>query len=172
MTRGVPDSEPTVEQLSPDDWEALRSVRLAALADAPYAFASALDQERGYDERQWRSFLAAATWFVTRRRGEIVGVVALLLEAGEEPERHLVSMWVARQLRGTGIARTLLDAALSDAADGGTKIVSLWVADGNARARRFYERSGFSSTGRRQPLPSAPELGEELLALRLDARPG
>jgi ribosomal protein S18 acetylase RimI-like enzyme len=171
VTEGVPSSGPTVERLSLADWEALRSVRLAALADAPYAFASSLELERGYDEPRWRSFLAAATWFVARCGGQIVGVVALLLEAGGSAERHLVSMWVAPQVRGTGTARRLLDAALASAADDGTEIVSLWVADGNARARRFYEQAGFSSSGQRQPLPSAPELGEELLALRLEARP-
>lgn len=39
--------------------------------------------------------------------------------------------------------------------------------DGNPRARSFYERVGFSPTGQRQPLPSAPEIGEELLQRRV-----
>jgi ribosomal protein S18 acetylase RimI-like enzyme len=39
--------------------------------------------------------------------------------------------------------------------------VSLWVADGNDRARRFYERLGFTGTDERQPLPSDPGTTEE-----------
>ena len=49
------------------------------------------------------------------------------------------------------------------AADGGAGTVALWVADGNDRARRCYERLGFVPTGVRQPLPSDPAVGEELL---------
>jgi ribosomal protein S18 acetylase RimI-like enzyme len=45
--------------------------------------------------------------------------------------------------------------------------VTLWIADGNARARRLYERLGFVSTGRRQSLPSDPSVGEEELIRRL-----
>lgn len=38
-----------------------------------------------------------------------------------------------------------------------------WVSDSSPRARRFYERLGFRTTGQRGSLPSAPEIGEELL---------
>jgi hypothetical protein len=43
----------------------------------------------------------------------------------------------------------------------------LWVADGNTAAMRAYERAGFVPTGRRQPLPSDPAVGEEQWALAL-----
>ena len=46
------------------------------------------------------------------------------------------------------------------AADG-ARTVSLWVGDGNARARRLYERLGFTGAGERQPLFSDPRIGEE-----------
>jgi ribosomal protein S18 acetylase RimI-like enzyme len=153
-----------IERLGPDGWRELRDVRLVALADAPLAFASTLDRERGYDEARWRALLRGATWFVARTPEAVVGVVALLPEGAQED--HVVSMWVARDHRGSGTAQALLAAALS-AVRPGTEAVVLWVADGNARARRFYEGAGFRATGERQPLPSAPHLGEEKLRLRL-----
>jgi ribosomal protein S18 acetylase RimI-like enzyme len=60
----------------------------------------------------------------------------------------------------------LLEAALASARPG-PDAVMLWVADGNLRARRFYERAGFRSTGERQPVAAAPHIGEEKLRLRL-----
>jgi GNAT superfamily N-acetyltransferase len=159
-----------IERLGDDEWWVLRDVRLAALADAPHAFASTLERERGYDEREWRSFLRAGAWFVARKAGRVVGVVALLPEQGRADERSLVSMWVDPQARGGGTSAGLLTAALDLAGQDGAELVGLWVADGNTRARRFYERVGFCSTGERQPLPSAPEVGEERLSLRLASR--
>jgi hypothetical protein len=43
------------------------------------------------------------------------------------------------------------------------------VADGNVAAIRAYARAGFVATGRRQPLPSKPAVGEEQWVLALTA---
>jgi ribosomal protein S18 acetylase RimI-like enzyme len=57
----------------------------------------------------------------------------------------------------------------SQAREDGAAAVRLFVVDGNDRTRRFYERLGFEPTGERQPLPSDPEVGEELLRRSLPA---
>jgi hypothetical protein len=44
-----------VRQLVADDWAVARGARLAALAEAPYAFASTLAKEQAYDDEVWRS---------------------------------------------------------------------------------------------------------------------
>ena len=50
------------------DWAALREVRLAALADAPAAFASTLDLEREFDDAEWQRRAGATPWFAARDR--------------------------------------------------------------------------------------------------------
>jgi ribosomal protein S18 acetylase RimI-like enzyme len=47
--------------------------------------------------------------------------------------------------------------------------VHLWVTETNKAARRMYERSGFTPTGERQPLPSDPALMELAMARAVTA---
>lgn len=65
-------------------------------------------------------------------------------------EWHLVSMWVSPQVRGSGVAGLLVDAAAAQVRAAGAARLTLWVAEGNERARAFYRRMGFRSAGRRQ----------------------
>jgi RimJ/RimL family protein N-acetyltransferase len=156
-----------VHRIGPDDWRDLRDVRLRALLDAPRAFASTHAREVAFDESRWRARIAGGPWWLARRNGVPVGLVAGYGTDDEPGVRHLVSMWVAPSSRGTGAATALAEAVVAWAADDGARVVSLWVADGNERARRFYERLGFAGTGDRQPLPSAPEIGEERMERRV-----
>jgi GNAT superfamily N-acetyltransferase len=48
---------------------------------------------------------------------------------------------------GTGVGRGLMTAALDLLRDAGFTEVTLWVLDSNDRARRFYERAGFTADG-------------------------
>jgi ribosomal protein S18 acetylase RimI-like enzyme len=150
-----------VRRVEPDQWAELRDVRLRALADAPHAFASTHAREVAFDESEWRRRIAGGPWWVARADGAAVGLVAGYRT--DDDVRHLVSMWVDTAHRGTGAAARLVEAVCRWAIDDGGRVVSLWVADGNDGARRFYERLGFTGTGERQPLPSAPEIGEERL---------
>jgi ribosomal protein S18 acetylase RimI-like enzyme len=78
-------------------------------------------------------------------------------------------MWVSPQVRGSGVADRLVDAATARVRAAGGSAVTLWVAIGNARARGFYQRMGFRSTGIRQVYqrPGAADLDEEELTLDL-----
>jgi ribosomal protein S18 acetylase RimI-like enzyme len=100
-----------IRQVHPDDWPALREVRLTALTDAPYAFMSTLERESGYDEARWRQWIAGSACFLAWDGGQPAGLVGgLLLDNGEW---HVVSMWVSPQARGSGVARQLLEAAVT-----------------------------------------------------------
>ena len=162
-----------VRRAHPDEWAAVRDVRLAALADAPDAFASTLGRELGYPEARWRSLIGDWPWFLAWSGGTPAGLVAAVpAEASREPAAagqrawHLVSMWVSPQARGQGVADLLVRAVLDQAEAAGALWLTLWVAAGNARARGFYLRMGFTPTGRRQVYPrdGATPLDEEELA--------
>jgi RimJ/RimL family protein N-acetyltransferase len=149
----------------------LRDVRLRALVDAPHAFASTHVREVDLDEAEWRARIGRGPWWFARADGVPGGLVAAYRTDDAPDVRHLVSMWVEPALRGSAAATALVAAVCAWAAGDGGRRVSLWCADGNDRARRFYERLRFTGTGQRQPLPSAPDVGEERLELVLGANP-
>lgn len=75
--------------------------------------------------------------------GEVAGFVMVV---GDEVEQ----LFVAREHRGTGVAAVLLAEGERQVTAAGHTEPWLAVVEGNARARRFYERSGWRDAG---PLP-------------------
>lgn len=63
-------------------------------------------------------------------------------ETGEVYAIYLLPAWWS-----TGTGRSLMGAALAGLEDGGYRRTVLWVLAENSRARRFYERAGFSADG-------------------------
>lgn len=159
-----------VHRAGAEQWQIVKQARLSALADAPRAFGSTLAREVAFDDEVWRRRVGAGDWFLAWDGHEVVGMAAGITEEAHPTERHLVGMWVRADHRGGAAACSIVEAVCGWAWAQGAEAVSLWVADGNDRARRFYERLGFTSTGQRQPLPSAPDVGEERLRRIRDRR--
>jgi predicted GNAT family acetyltransferase len=134
---------------SPQQWRISREIRLRALADAPDAFCSTLEQEQGFDEPAWRSRLARAHTVLAWEGTDAVGVATGKADPHEQGGREIVGMWVDPAHRGSGIATALIAHLAQWARDDGSPSIALWVADDNAGARRLYEKCGFMATGER-----------------------
>ncbi|MCK4539169.1 MAG: ribosomal protein S18-alanine N-acetyltransferase [Candidatus Krumholzibacteria bacterium] len=78
-------------------------------------------------------------------------------------EAHILSIGVDSDSRGGGIADALLEEVLEISMGQGCVKVLLEVRDGNLRARKFYEKQGFSQVGVRKGYYS--ESGEDALIL-------
>lgn len=150
-----------VREITVDDWELLRDVRLTALAEAPQAFGSTHAGEAAFTEEQWRGRITerSVTFFAQEDSpGSLpVGLTAVYVEDGNA---NLVSMWVRPSGRGLGVGEALVEAAASWAKAHDCPSLFLWVTESNAPAMKLYERCGFTPTGERQPLPSDPTLPE------------
>jgi RimJ/RimL family protein N-acetyltransferase len=132
-----------IRQLGPDDWQLLRSVRLAALLDAPEAFAGTYADAVERDEAGWRTWPGSGAVFAAVDDGDQpLGMVAVMDDDGAE----LIAMWVAPAGRGTGLADELIQTVLRWAGEHGHDHVDLEIAPGNERARRVYLRNGFVET--------------------------
>jgi len=87
---------------------------------------------------------------VAAERGRIVGFVSYgpPEEPPEAPEVGAVyALYLGRSVLGRGIGRALLERATEGLRDAGWKRAVLWVLETNERARRFYERAGWSWDG-------------------------
>ncbi|MER6361958.1 GNAT family N-acetyltransferase [Kitasatospora sp. NPDC001527] len=137
-----------LRELTSDDWPLWRELRLAALAEAPYAFGSTLAawQGEGDREERWRSRL------------EIPGALDLVALVDGEPaamatgvpgdgSAELISMWVGPRARGRGVGALLIAEIERWAARRGLATLRLAVMPHNPHARALYERTGFTDTG-------------------------
>ncbi|MCA1783845.1 MAG: N-acetyltransferase family protein [Dermatophilaceae bacterium] len=146
------------------DWERVKAVRLAALAESPSAFGSTLAQEREYDDGEWREWCRDTATFLAVLNGVPIGIAAGVDGTSPE-ERKLIAMWLHPRHRGTGASAALVAAVRTWAARDGATTLMLWVTRSNHAAARLYRRAGFSETGACKPLPSNPALIEDQLAL-------
>jgi GNAT superfamily N-acetyltransferase len=163
-----------ISRITPDDGPELRAVRLAALADAPFAFGATLAEEAARTDAEWsdRARWASAgverITLLAREEERVVGIAGGYREEIGSTEVHLVSVWTAPEARRSGLGRLLVGAVIDWAEETGASSVGLWVTRGNAPAHLLYESMGFGETGEYQPLPSDPCADEIRMVLQLD----
>ena len=96
-------------------------------------------------ERRWTEIIAAgeiAVWVAVDEE-RIVGFASSGPTRGDSPptDLELEAIYVVASHHGSGAGQSLIDSAL------GGRAASVWVAEDNPRARRFYERNGFEADG-------------------------
>ena len=157
---------PDVLRLCPDEWRAWRDVRLAALADAPGAFASSLAREQAYGEADWRTWLHPERGLkaVASAGTTGVGLVGAWIPGDRHGAVELYSMWVDPAWRGRGVGDLLVTEVLGWARGNHHKRVDLWVVEGNRAAERLYERHGFRATDEYQAHPNDPAVREFVMS--------
>jgi ribosomal protein S18 acetylase RimI-like enzyme len=157
---------PRVRRLHAGDWQLLRNVRLEMLADSPMAYIEGLDAARRQTDTQWQERAAAMSGdeSITLVADEghdasrLCGLMRVVLKRPQDPQRPvqamLISVYVAPEHRGLGLADKLLDEACSAAAEElAAELMELGVHEDNTRALAFYRRHGFQTTGASRPYP-------------------
>jgi ribosomal protein S18 acetylase RimI-like enzyme len=134
-------------RVEPADWQRLRDVRLAALAESPEMFGSTLAKEQSFDEAEWRGRAARPATFLASRDGVDVGMTGVYDLDGEW---WVMGMWLTPVARGTGVVEALVRACESVAQEAGATTVTLGVMEDNPRGRHAYVRLGYEFTGKRE----------------------
>ncbi|MDC5696410.1 GNAT family N-acetyltransferase [Intrasporangium calvum] len=163
-------SEITVRPLGEEEWQDYREVRLEALRESPEAFASTLEQEAAFDEDFWRTRMTRSARLIAERDGAAVGVVSVgTAETDDGADAgELFGLWVKPELRGTGVATTLVKNGAALAQRRGQSHLYYWVGTENGRAVAFASGMGFRPTDERRPMGVASaEDGEEEIAMVL-----
>ena len=107
-----------VRRVRADEWEAVRDVRLRALADAPSAFGTRHEDAARRPDDWWREWTARGAagdrqaTFLAWDGERPVGIVASFVEDGR---RWLIQMWSDPSVRGRGVGAALVEAVVEHA---------------------------------------------------------
>jgi ribosomal-protein-alanine N-acetyltransferase len=117
--------------------------------DAPaLAVIHAASFNRGWSEQEFEQLLTDRS-VIADRAASGSRIVGFIVSRRAVDEAEILSVAVARNGRGRGLARRLLDLHLRRLAGFGLRTVFLEVDENNTPARRLYARAGFSEVGRR-----------------------
>jgi len=155
----IPSSSTEVRRLTPPDWPVLKSLRLEALRDSPFAFLGNLIRESAKTSEQWVDLLNGQAWFAAFSAQQAVGLVSSLRDPLTD-DRYVESMWVHVDHRGRGVAGLLLREVERLVLAESKPELRLWVLSGNDSAAVAYRRYGFRESGRHQPVPDLPGVTE------------
>ncbi|HEY7358877.1 MAG TPA: GNAT family N-acetyltransferase [Ktedonobacterales bacterium] len=92
-------------------------------------------------------------WWIAEQAGQIVGfaITEPSRDDGAPPLTGEVALiYLLPEAAGKGIGRALFARAVADLRERGYQQAILWVLEGNARARRFYEAAGWRPDGARK----------------------
>lgn len=100
----------------------------------------------------WRGQLRdRASVLIDHNDAAISGFVSLGPSRDEDADPHhtgeIFAIYAAPQAWGTGVGRRLMMAAIERLAADGFTAATLWVLDGNTRARGFYAKAGWTLDG-------------------------
>ena len=166
------EQQAVIRLLSPDDVDIFRRIRLEALSQEPLSFASVYEDWAQLSDEEWRQHLDHPV-FIAFVDEEPVGMMGVKFQ---RPSRFshratVIGVYVRKGQRGTGMARLLLDHVIQHASDHRVQQLELTVNAENSAAIRFYQRHGFTETGR---IPNGfrgfgTEADELIMVLRLKA---
>ncbi|HQY93535.1 GNAT family N-acetyltransferase [Caldilinea sp.] len=159
--------------LQAEQWEIHKRIRLAALADAPYAFTTRLADVVTRPDQQWMEITA-------RRAGESDGVTYFAAVAGEpcamaaciltELGAEMLAVWVAPAHRKLGVGQALVDYAHTWAIQREATTLIVGVYADNQDAVTFYTRAGFRLTDAERLDAQAKRRQILLMTMPLDAK--
>jgi ribosomal protein S18 acetylase RimI-like enzyme len=150
-----------VREMALDDCDRVSEIRIRGwqhayrgLMPQPYLDALSVAEDA---ERRRTFFVRAGSEvvnLVAERAGEVVGWACHgPYRDGEirTDDAELYAIYVDAGQFGAGIGQSLLREAVRRCADAKHPRMLLWVLKGNDRARRFYERAGFTADGAEEP---------------------
>ena len=142
-----------------------KEVRLRALEDSPRAFHSTYAKESQFADSEWIQRVElrngqTGAGFLAMDADTACGIAGSFLDQNDPTRANLISMWTAPTHRNRGIGRLLVNEVLNWARGRNARALQLMVTSNNEQAIRFYQRLGFTQTGRTEPYPNDPAVVE------------
>ena len=160
-----------IRKATPDDADEVTDVNLASWEAAYRGLIddSALDGiKRDRTAREWRAYIESPEdeehrlWVIVEDE-RILGYArtgpSREADAVEGRSAEVYGLYTHPDVWGGGAGGELLQHAAQDFTERGYEVVTLWVVEANARARRFYEKQGWvPEVGPDKPWFGAPQV--------------
>lgn len=132
-----------VEQLTVDQWEEYKSLRLRALQSDPSAFGKSYKDELLNTEEDWKRMMEQSQLCFARDSStdELVGMIGAY--STQEGVYMFNQMWVDQVFRGRGISKDLFREMLTRVKNLGAKKVELYVSTVQEVPISLYKKLGF-----------------------------
>ena len=135
-----------VEQIEPNDWERLRSIRLQALTESGHAFGGTFEAESAEDESAWRAKFEKNDFMIASVDGVDGAMMYIEVLNGDFGATCWIGgCWSNPLFRGKGLMRAMFH--FIDHQDKDWKVQGLGVWTDNFSAIAAYEKLGFVKMG-------------------------
>lgn len=165
----------SVRNATPSDAEAIAEIHVATWRFAyrdimPAPFLASLSVARRAEEWKMRLSPTERTTFVLEAPAGVLGWASIGPNRDADLDTNfgeLYGIYLAPSQIGKSYGQVLYGRCEEELAQRGYRGVSLWVLERNARARRFYEKSGFQLGGEKTIIVGDAELPELRYVKRL-----
>ena len=163
----------SIRALVDDDWEKYRDIRLRSLKQDPESFGSTYEREANFTAEQWIERLdlkarnSAALPLVAEQDSHAIGLVCGIVHEAGDDAAVIYQMWVAKEYRGQGIGRLLIEEIIRWASELNISTLKLGVITANTAAVRLYESIGFVATGELELLKPGSQLRVQNMSFTL-----
>lgn len=165
----------TVRRLNHRHFEAYHALRLEALRNHPEAYGTSAESFAARPRQEVEDFLSRRAVFGVMTDGDaLAGIVVYDRDEGERASHRgwLLQVYVRPELRGTGAALAMMEAAVEHAR---SEVIQLHLMVGtyNQPAIRLYEKAGFTLYGTepRSLCVNGRYIDEHLMVRFLDKAP-
>lgn len=142
-----------IVKLAPKDWQRYRQIRLESLLVEPQAFSSSYENVVQRPASHWQQRLQEAQegkrscLLFARETDRIIGIIGAY--RGDDSDAvEIISVYVAQDRRGQGVAAALMQAMLEEVSRcGAFRKAVLTVNTGQAAAVALYQKYGFQIVG-------------------------
>jgi len=141
MNNGV-----VVQEITANEWQRLRSIRLKSLEESPHAFGGTFEIESAEDEISWRSKFEKLDFLIASVDGVDGAVLSVeVLDGDFGATCWIGGCWSDPEYRGKGLMRAMF--TYIDEQDKDWKVQGLGVWTDNFSAIAAYEKLGFVKMG-------------------------
>ena len=145
-------------ELSPEQWQRYREIRLEALREEPQAFGSAYTDMEQKSPEYWQGRLAEAaqgekSWLLFAQEGErLIGMIGAFYDETQETAR-IIAVYVSKAERGVGVGKALMEGILFKISKKiGIRKIALGVNQEQTAAVKLYQRFGFVVTDEKEEM--------------------